>query len=43
MDGLAIQVLLHSQQMTVAKMRRILGDFVASELAGGPLHPQVAG
>jgi AcrR family transcriptional regulator len=33
MDGLAIQVLLHSPQMTVAKMRRVLGDFVASDLS----------
>jgi AcrR family transcriptional regulator len=37
MDGLAIQVLLHSQQMTVAKMRRVLGDFIESELSGGPV------
>jgi AcrR family transcriptional regulator len=43
MDGLAIQVLLHSPQMTVAKMRRVLGDFVTSELAASPLQPQVAG
>lgn len=33
MDGLAIQVLLHSPQMTAAKMRRVLGDFVTSDLS----------
>jgi AcrR family transcriptional regulator len=33
MDGLAIQVLLHSPQMTIPKMRRVLGDFVTSDLA----------
>jgi AcrR family transcriptional regulator len=33
MDGLAIQALLHSPQMTVAKMRRVLGDFVTSDLS----------
>lgn len=37
MDGLAIQVLLHSQQMTVAKMRRVLGDFVESDLPAEPM------
>jgi AcrR family transcriptional regulator len=33
MDGLAIQVLLHSPEMTVAKMRRVLGDFVTRDLS----------
>lgn len=33
MDGLAIQVLLHSHAMTVQKMRQVLGDFVRSELS----------
>jgi AcrR family transcriptional regulator len=33
MDGLAIQALLHSPQMTVAKMRRVLGDFLTSDLS----------
>jgi AcrR family transcriptional regulator len=33
MDGLAIQVLLHSPQMTAAKMRRVLGEFVTSDLS----------
>jgi AcrR family transcriptional regulator len=37
MDGLAIQVLLHSPQMTVAKMRRVLGDFVTSDLSSLPI------
>ncbi|MEA2505826.1 MAG: hypothetical protein QOH48_444 [Actinomycetota bacterium] len=33
MDGLAIQVLLHSPQMTAGKMRRVLADFVTSDLS----------
>jgi AcrR family transcriptional regulator len=33
MDGLAIQVLLHSPEMTVAKMRRVLNDFVTRDLS----------
>jgi AcrR family transcriptional regulator len=33
MDGLAIQVLLHSSEMTVTKMRRVLGDFVTNDLS----------
>jgi hypothetical protein len=37
MDGLAIQVLLHSPQMSVAKMRRVLGDFVTTHLAQVPI------
>jgi AcrR family transcriptional regulator len=37
MDGLAIQVLLHSPQMSVAKMRRVLGDFVTTHLSQVPI------
>jgi BetI-type transcriptional repressor, C-terminal len=37
MDGLAIQVLLHSPEMTVAKMRRVLGDFVTSDISSVPI------
>jgi hypothetical protein len=38
-DGLAIQVLLHSEQMTVAEMRRICTEFVDSELGHRELTP----
>lgn len=37
MDGLAIQVLLHSQQMTVDDMRRLCTDFVDTKLGVGEL------
>jgi AcrR family transcriptional regulator len=37
MDGLAIQVLLHSQQMTVEDMRRLCTDFVDTKLIVGEL------
>jgi AcrR family transcriptional regulator len=37
MDGLAIQVLLHSQQMTVDDMRRLCRDFVDTKLGVGEL------
>lgn len=33
-DGLAIQVLLHSKQMTIRTMRRLCVEFVDRELAG---------
>ena len=39
MDGLAIQVLLHSAQMTVAEMRRICTEFVDTELGTRELTP----
>jgi AcrR family transcriptional regulator len=42
MDGLAIQVLLHSPQMTVVKMRRVLGDFLTNDLSSLPLRPAEA-
>lgn len=39
LDGLAIQVLLHSEQMTVAEMRRICAVFVEAELGSPALTP----
>jgi AcrR family transcriptional regulator len=39
MDGLAIQVLLHSEQMPVAEMRRICAEFVDTELGTRALTP----
>jgi AcrR family transcriptional regulator len=39
MDGLAIQVLLHSAQMTIAEMRRICTEFVDTELGSRELTP----
>jgi AcrR family transcriptional regulator len=37
MDGLAIQVLLHSEQMTVEEMRRVCKNFVDTKLSIGVL------
>jgi hypothetical protein len=37
MDGLSIQVLLHSQQMTVGDMRRLCTNFVDTQLRAGEL------
>jgi hypothetical protein len=37
MDGLAIQVLLHSHQMSVGRMRQVLDDFVTSALSAAPV------
>jgi AcrR family transcriptional regulator len=37
MDGLAIQVLLHSHQMPVSRMRQVLDDFVTSALSPVPI------
>jgi AcrR family transcriptional regulator len=37
MDGLSIQVLLHSQQMTVGDMRRLCTNFVDTQLRVGEL------
>jgi AcrR family transcriptional regulator len=37
MDGLAIQVLLHSQEMTAGDMRRLCTNFVDSKLGVGEL------
>ena len=37
LDGLAIQVLLHSQQMTISDMRRLCTNFVDTQLRAGEL------
>jgi AcrR family transcriptional regulator len=39
LDGLAIQVLLHSEQMTVPEMRRICAEFVDAALGSRALTP----